>query len=78
MQVVELNVPDEAGESMNVTVPVGVNVFPALESLIVAVHVAGAPTASGKGVQRSDVELLRMVEVTAVVLELPECAVSPA
>ncbi len=77
VHVVELKVPDEAGESLNVTVPAGVKVVPGLESLMVAVQVAGAPTASGNGVQRSDVELLRMVEVTDAVLELPECAVSP-
>jgi len=77
VHVVELKVPDEAGESLNVTVPVGVKVVPGLESLMVAVHVAGAPTASGNGVQSNEVELLRMVEVTVAVFELPECAVSP-
>ena len=46
--------------------------IPELESLIVAVQVAGAPTASGNGVQITEVELLRIVEVTVVVLELPE------
>ncbi len=72
VQVVELNVPEEVGESLKVTVPVGVKVVPGLESLIVAVHVPGAPTASGNGVHISDVELSRIVAVTAVVPELPE------
>jgi hypothetical protein len=74
---VEVKVPDPAGESLNVTVPVGVKVVPGLESLTVAVHVAGAPTASGKGVHTRIVELLRIVEVTEVVFELAEWAASP-
>ena len=77
VQVVELNVPEEAGESPKVTVPVGVNVVPGLESVIVTVHVVGAPTGSGKGEHSSEVVLLRNVEVTIVVPELPEWAVSP-
>ena len=72
VQVVELNVPEEVGESLKVTVPVGVKVVPGLESLIVAVHVPGAPAASGNGVHISDVELSRIVAVTGVVPELPE------
>ena len=72
MQVEGLKVPEEAGESVNVIVPAGVNVVPGLESVIVAVHVAGAPTGSGNGVQIRDVVLFRMVAVTLVVLELPE------
>jgi len=72
VQVVELNVPEEVGESLKVTVPVGMKVVPGLESLIVAVHVPGAPTASGNGVHISDVELSRIVAVTEVVPELPE------
>lgn len=67
VQLAELNVPDEAGESLKVTVPVGVTVVPGLESVIVAVQVAGAPTASGNGVHSTEVELLRMVAVTVVV-----------
>ncbi len=78
MHVVELKVPDDVGESLKATVPVGVKVVPGLESLIVAVQVAGAPTASGNGVHNKDVELLRIVAVTVVVLELPEWAASPA
>ncbi len=46
-------------------------------SVIVAVQVAGAPTASGNGVHNRDVELLRIVDVTGVVLELPEWGASP-
>jgi len=72
VQVVELNVPDEIGESLKVTVPVGVKVVPGLASLMVTVHEAGAPTASGNGVHISDVELSRIVAVTGVVPELPE------
>ncbi len=72
VHVVELKVPDEAGESLKVMVPVGVKVVPGLASLIVAVQVAGAPTASGNGVHSSDVELSRIVAVTEVVPELPE------
>ena len=77
VQVVELNVPEEAGESLKVTVPAGVKVVPGLESVIVTVQVVGAPTGSGKGEHNIDVVLLRIVEVTVVVPELPECAVSP-
>jgi hypothetical protein len=75
---VEVKVPDPAGESLNVTVPVGVKPVPVLESLTVAVQVAGAPTASGNGVHTRTVELLRIVEVTVVVFELAEWAASPA
>ncbi len=78
VHVVELKVPDDAGESLKVTVPVGVKGVPGLESLMVTVQVAGAPTESGKGVHSKDVELLRIVEVTVVVLELPEWGASPA
>ncbi len=74
---VELKVPDPAGESLKVTVPVAVNVVPGLESLTVAVHVAGAPTESGNGVQLREVVLVRIVEVTVAVFELPEWAASP-
>ncbi len=68
----EPKVPEPAGESLRVTVPVGVKGVPELESVTVAVHVAGAPTASGNGVQLNDIELLRIVEVTLVVAELAE------
>jgi len=78
VHVVKLKVPDDAGESVKVTVPVGMKVVPGLESLIVTVHVAGAPTESGNGVHSNDVELLRIVAVTVVVLELPEWGGSPA
>ncbi len=78
VHVVELKVPDDAGESLKVTVPVGVKGVPGLESLMVTVQVAGAPTESGKGVHSKDVELLRIVEVTVVMLELPEWGASPA
>ena len=74
----KLKVPDDAGESLKVTVPVGVKGVPGLESLMVTVQVAGAPTESGKGVHSKDVELLRIVEVAVVVLELPEWGASPA
>jgi hypothetical protein len=77
VHVVELNVPDEDGESVKVTVPVGVNVVPGLESLIVTVQEAGAPTASGKGVHSNEVELSRIVAVTEKVPELPEWGASP-
>ena len=73
----ELKVPEFAGESVKVTVPVGVIVFPGLESETVTVQVAAAPTGSGKGEQRRDVVLLRIVEVIVAVPELPECGVSP-
>jgi len=69
---VEPKVPEPAGESLRVTVPVGVKGVPELESVTVAVHVAGAPTASGNGLQLNDIELLRIVEVTLVVAELAE------
>ena len=72
VQVVELKVPEDAGESLNVTVPDSVNVVPGLESVIVTVQVVGAPTGSGNGEQSNDVVLLRIVEVTKVVPELPE------
>ncbi len=68
----ELNVPDDAGESLNVTVPVGVKGVPELVSVIVTVQVEAAPTASGKGEQDSAVELLLIVAVTEAVLELEE------
>ncbi len=72
MQVEELNVPDDAGESLKVTVPVGVKGVPELVSVIVTVQVEAAPTASGKGEQDSVVELLLIVDVTETVLELEE------
>ncbi len=72
MHVVELNDPEDSGESLKVTVPVGVYMVPGLESDMVAVHVVGAPTGSGKGEHTTDVVLVRIVEVTVVVPELPE------
>lgn len=72
-----LNVPEEDGESLKVTVPVGVKVEPGLESVIVAVHVVGAPTGFGNGEHISEVVLLRIVAVTEAVPELPEWTVSP-
>jgi hypothetical protein len=72
VHVVEPKVPDPAGESLKVKVPVGVKVVPGLASLIVTVHVAGAPTASGNGVHIIDVELSRIVAVIEAVPELPE------
>ncbi len=72
VQAVELKVPEDAGESLNLTVPDSVNVVPGLESVIVTVQVVGAPTGSGNGEQSNDVVLLRIVEVTKVVPELPE------
>ena len=67
VQLEALNIPDEAGESVKVTVPVGVTVLPGLESVIVAVQVEGAPTAPGNGVHSNEAELLRIVAVTVVV-----------
>ncbi len=75
--MVELKVPDDTGESLKVTAPVGVNVVPGLESLMVTVHVAGAPTASGNGVHSNEVKLSRIVAVTESVPELPEWGASP-
>ncbi len=72
MHVEELKVPDDAGESLNVTVPVGVKGVPELVSVIVTVQVEAAPTASGKGEHESAVELLLIVAVTEAVLELEE------
>ncbi len=72
VQVVELKVPEDAGESLNVTVPDSVNVAPGLESVIVTVQVVGAPTGSGNGEHSNDVVLLRIVEATEVAPELPE------
>ncbi len=71
VQFVELNVPDEAGESLKVTVPVGVTAVPGLESVMVAVQVEGAPTASGNGVHSTEVELVRLVAVMVVVPVTP-------
>ena len=59
-------------------VPVGVMVVPGLESVMVTVHVVGAPTGSGNGEHTTAVVLERIVAVIVVVPELPECTVSPA
>jgi len=55
-----------------VIVPVGVMAVPELESVMVAVHVVGAPTGSGNGEHTTAVVLDRIVAVIVVVPELPE------
>ncbi len=71
MQVEELNEPKLFEE--NVTVPVGVVTVPWLVSVIVAVHVVGALTATEDGAQVTDVDVVRVVTVNgksvAVLLE---------
>jgi hypothetical protein len=67
-----LKVPEEDGESLKVTVPVGMKVVPGLESVIVAAQVVGAPTGSGNGEQMREVVLLRIVAVMVVVPLLAE------
>ena len=73
----ELKDPEDAGESVNVTVPVGVIAAPELVSTMVTVQVVGAPTGSGNGEHDSEVELLLIVEVIEVVPELVEWIESP-
>ena len=78
--VVELNVPEEAGEALKVTVPGGFEFVPEPLS-VVHLRVAGRGLAEGgpcSGEQVTVVEVERLVTVSAKVPVLPGALRTPA
>ena len=65
--VVELKLPEAAGRALNVTVPVGAEgVPPACVSVTVAVQTESWLSATGFGVQLTDVDVVRMADTTVI------------
>lgn len=69
VQVEKLKVPEDAGASEKVTVPVGVTRVPGLVSVTVAVQVLGTLTGTEAGEHDIEVEVARFVTVTVTVVE---------